>query len=50
VELAEQFGAPLITTDRRLASTYPQAQVPPEVIDVARLDPDVGGNAECGHR
>jgi predicted nucleic acid-binding protein len=28
VELAEQLRAPLITTDRRLASSYPQAQVP----------------------
>lgn len=27
VELAEQLRAPLITTDRRLASSYPQAQV-----------------------
>jgi predicted nucleic acid-binding protein len=28
VELAEQLRAPLITTDRLLASSYPQAQVP----------------------
>ena len=28
VELAEQLRAPLITTDRRLASNYAQAQVP----------------------
>jgi predicted nucleic acid-binding protein len=28
VELADQLRAPLITTDRRLASSYPQAQVP----------------------
>jgi predicted nucleic acid-binding protein len=28
VELAEQLRAPLITTDSRLASSYPQTQVP----------------------
>nr|WP_269455143.1 type II toxin-antitoxin system VapC family toxin [Mycobacterium kyorinense] len=28
VELAEQLRAPLITTDRKLATSYPQAQVP----------------------
>jgi predicted nucleic acid-binding protein len=28
VELAEQLRAPLMTTDSRLAKTYPQAQLP----------------------
>lgn len=28
VELAEQFRAPLITTDSQVAGSYPQAQVP----------------------
>lgn len=48
VELAKQLWAPLITTDGRLASSYPQAQVP-EAQHVIALDqalrPQVAGVA-----